>query len=329
MKTQAIVFGGSGFIGSHLVEHLVGDPEVERVVVVDVREPVARRPKVVYHRHDVRKAVPPDLAATAATAARTVIYNLAAVHRNPGHPLHEYYETNVLGALNVCDFARAIDCEEIVFTSSIAVYGSDEIRKSETTPPAPESAYGWSKLLAERVHQSWRRERAGRRLTISRPAVIFGAGENGNFTRLARTLKRGTFFFPGRRDTVKACGYVGELVRALEFIRSRKEPETLFNFCYGRHYTIKEICDAFHEIGGLARPRGTVPLPLMNLAALGFEALNTLGLPNSINRDRVAKLVRSTNIEPAVLIALGYEYRTDLVSALETWAASPPQDEFV
>jgi len=326
MKTQAIVFGGSGFIGSHLVNHLVGDPEVERIVVVDVREPVARRPEVVYHHHDVRTAVPPDLAAV---AKRTVIYNLAAVHRNPGHPLHEYYETNVLGATHVGDFARAIDCREILFTSSIAVYGPDETRKRETTPPTPASAYGWSKLLAEAVHRFWQISGPERRLTIVRPAVIFGPGENGNFTRLAAALKRRRFFFPGRRDTVKACGYVEELLRAMDFMHARNDGVVLFNFCYDHDYTIEEICDAFHEIGGLARPRGTLPLALMLAVARTFELLDALGLENAVNRERIFKLVRSTSIEPSALEQAGYRYETDLAEALRRWRDAAPTSEFV
>ena len=209
--------------------------------------------------------------------------------------------------------------------------------KGGESPPTPASAYGWSKLLAEAVHRFWQVSGPERRLTIVRPAVIFGPGENGNFTRLAAALKRRRFFFPGRRDTVKACGYVEELLRAMDFMHARNAGMVLFNFCYDHDYTIEEICDAFHEIGGLARPRGTLPLALMLavartfelLDALGLEALNALGLPNSINRNRVGKLVRSTNIEPAMLMALGYEYRTDLVSALKTWEAAQPQGEFV
>ncbi|MFW5680304.1 MAG: NAD-dependent epimerase/dehydratase family protein [Pseudomonadota bacterium] len=326
MTTQAIVFGGTGFIGTHLCAHLRATDAAARIVAADIAAPEHPVPDVVHRTVDVRRPIPLDLAEP---GRPTVLYNLAAVHRTPGHPTHEYYETNVLGAVNIGDFARAIGAEEVVFTSSIAVYGPDETRKSETTPPTPESAYGWSKLLAEAVHRSWREEQPGRRLTIVRPAVIFGAGEKGNFTRLASTLHRGLFFFPGRRDTVKACGYVDELVRAIEFVRARNEAEVLFNFCYGRDYTIEEICAHFHEVGGLPRPRGTVPLPLMNLAAMVFEVANACGLRNGINRDRIQKLVRSTNIEPGVLKELGYEYTTDLAAALRAWAAAAPAGEYV
>ncbi len=325
MVVQAIIFGGAGFIGGHLARYLRETVGVDRVVAADRVAATAPVAGVTYREVDVRRPLPLDLAEP---ADRTIVYNLAAVHRTPGHPTHEYYETNVLGAVAVNDFARAVGCREIVFTSSIAVYGPDEVRKSETTTPTPTSAYGWSKLLAEEVHRSWRRESDGHRLTIVRPAVIFGHGEGGNFTRLAQTLAGGRFFFPGRRDTVKACGYVGELVRAMEHVHARGENETLFNFCYPQDYTIEQICEAFHRVGGLPRPRGTVPLAAMLLAARGFEVLNAVGLRNGVNRERMMKLVRSTNIEPGVLKAIGYPYATDLDAALAAWHADSPDGTF-
>lgn len=167
-----------------------------------------------------------------------------------------------------------------------------------------------------------------RRLTIVRPAVIFGRGENGNFTRLATALRRGTFVYPGRRDTVKGCGYVEDLVRALKFMQARGEPEMLFNFCYPQDYTIEQICHAFNEVGGLRRPLGTVPLALLNAAALIFEGADRLGLRNSINRERIGKLIRSTNIEPAALKMAGYRFETDLKEALRRWAADGEPGRF-
>jgi nucleoside-diphosphate-sugar epimerase len=323
---QAIIFGGAGFIGSHLCDHLRAENAFDRILAVDIAAPSRRRDDVEYVTHDVRAPIPVELSSP---GRRTVVYNLAAVHRTPGHPIHAYYETNVQGALNICDFARAIDCEEIVFTSSIAVYGPDETRKRETTSPTPDSAYGWSKLLAEAVHRFWQASGPDHRLTVVRPAVIFGPGENGNFTRLAGALKRRRFFFPGRRDTVKACGYVEELLRAMAFMHARNNGVALFNFCYDHDYTVEEICRDFAEVGGLPAPRGTVPLGLMLAAARAFELLDALGLKNDINRERIMKLVRSTNIEPAALKQTGYSYETDLVEALRRWRDTAPAGEFV
>ena len=84
-----------------------------------------------------------------------VIFNFAAVHRTPGHEDHEYFETNIRGAENVVAFAEKWNIKKIVFTSSIAPYGAAEELKKETTLPTPNTAYGISKLVAEKIHEKW------------------------------------------------------------------------------------------------------------------------------------------------------------------------------
>src|SRR5690606_31892986 len=84
-----------------------------------------------------------------------LIANFAAVHREPGHEDYEYYETNLLGAENVCAWAERVGCNKLIFTSSIAPYGPSESPKNEGSLPVPVSAYGGSKLVAEQIHQKW------------------------------------------------------------------------------------------------------------------------------------------------------------------------------
>ena len=145
-----------------------------------------------------------------------VIFNFAAVHRTPGHEDHEYFETNIRGAENVVAFAEKWNIKKIVFTSSIAPYGAAEELKKETTLPTPNTAYGISKLVAEKIHEKWQNDDATHhQLTIVRPGVVFGKGENGNFTRLYWAIRGHKFAYPGRKDTIKACIYVKELVRFL------------------------------------------------------------------------------------------------------------------
>ncbi len=307
-----LVFGGSGFIGTHLVRRLVG--EGHRVVSVDIRPPRERLDGVVYLQADVR-----DLSAFDPGMRIDRIYNLAAVHTTPGHPAHEYYETNILGATSVTALARRLDINEITFTSSISVYGPGEETKREDTPPAPESPYGWSKFMAERIQRAWMEEDERRRLVICRPAVIFGAGEGGNFTRMAKLLKKGFFIYPGRKDTIKACFYVEDLLDALDFAARREERFVLFNGCYPDRYTLEQIVEAFRD--GPMRGARTflVPRGVVTLAATMLRPFSVMGL--GIHPDRVMKLVRSTDVMPGWLEATGRANRGRLASAIERWKA--------
>jgi GlcNAc-P-P-Und epimerase len=183
--------------------------------------------------------------------------------------------------------------------------------------------------MAEKIHASWRNAQPGRRLIIVRPAVIYGPGEGGNFTRLANSLKRGWFFYPGRKDTVKACGYVGELINTLAFAKALGRHDVLYNFCYPESYTIEHICEVFHKCGQAKKPMGIVPAWLLLTAARSFEILNTLGLKNSVNRARVRKLMESTFITPQFLLDNRYEFKTDLEDSLHHWRETNPVGELV
>ncbi len=313
--TQAVIFGGAGFIGTHLATRLIASRNYDRVISVDVGKPRAQVKGVEYLDHDVREAIDPNLGDGVAAD----IFNLAAIHTTPGHPEGDYYYTNVLGAVNVCRFAKETGSRNITFTSSISIYGPSEAPLDEDSRPAPVSAYGRSKLSAEAIHRLWQSEDAARRLTIVRPAVIYGLYEQGNFTRLSRLLERQAFVYPGRSDTIKSCGYVKDLVSSMLFMAARNDGVSIYNFCYEHRYMISEICAAFSQAAGYRKPRLTIPVWFMNLAVLPFEMLHKVGIKTGINRERIRKLWFSTNILPKRLAASGFRFEYDVVSSLDEW----------
>ncbi|MEN3160389.1 NAD(P)-dependent oxidoreductase [Tistrella mobilis] len=312
MREVILVFGGAGFIGTHLLRKLAATTDA-RLVSADHRQPKSPVDGVEYHVVDVR-----DLSGFKIEGPIRKIFNFTAVHTTPGHEAHEYYETNVLGATEVTAFARRHGVRNLIFTSSISVYGASEETKSETTPPNPNSAYGASKVLAERIHQAWLDEAEDRRLVIVRPGVIFGKGEGGNFTRLAALLRRGFFVYPGRKDTIKACFYVGDLVDAMLAVDALGERFVRFNGVYPDRYTIEQIIEAFRRkhfprAKTYLVPRGV----LMSIAAV-LRPFSAIGL--GIHPDRVMKLVRSTDIVPTWLESRGMAQSGRLEAALDAWA---------
>ncbi|MBR1171007.1 NAD-dependent epimerase/dehydratase family protein [Bradyrhizobium liaoningense] len=322
--TQAIIFGGAGFIGTHLATSLVASQKYTRVISVDIAPPRATVAGVEYLQHDVREAINSGIS----DGSPADIFNLAAIHVTPGHPDGDYYYTNVLGAVNVCRFANTIGCRNIVFTSSISIYGPSEAALDEDAIPAPVSAYGRSKLAAEKIHLLWQSEAAGRKLTIVRPAVIYGLHERGNFTRLSRMMERNAFVYPGRKDTIKSCGYVKDLVSSMMHMSNRNEGVSIYNFSFGHRYTISEICAAFSRVAAYKMPRLTIPIWFMNLAALPFEVLQSAGVKTGINRDRVRKLWFSTNILPKRLVTSGFRFAYDLESSLHEWKRESALKDF-
>ncbi|MEX2553754.1 MAG: NAD(P)-dependent oxidoreductase [Actinomycetota bacterium] len=314
---RAVVFGGSGFIGKHLVPSLVS--KGYDVTVADL-QPGEPGEGAQFVECDVRKPIPFDIA-----EPPLEVYNLAAVHRVPGHKDHEYFEANVAGAENVAGYCQSVGVQKLCFTSSISVYGPSEHPLGENSPTAPVSAYGRSKLEAEGIYRQWALDRSDRRLVIARPAVIFGPWELGNFSLLARALTRRTFIYPGRTDTIKACSYVGELIRSFEFALGLDRRVFLYNLCYPHPYSIREICETFHQEWGLPLPMFTAPGGPMLAAAWFFEKLESvLGTRTGIGRTRVRKLMESTHIVPGALVKEGYEFETDLAEGLRRWRQRDP-----
>src|SRR5258708_5342882 len=134
---SCLIFGGSGYICTKLAEYLLENGKMDTVFIADLREsPLKTKSGVVALKIDVRIPIPP----TMIDQGVDWIFNLAAVHREPGHDAKEYYETNILGATHVCEYADAIRCNQIFFTSSISLYGptlNPSAENTLTTPNTP------------------------------------------------------------------------------------------------------------------------------------------------------------------------------------------------
>jgi nucleoside-diphosphate-sugar epimerase len=273
---------------------------------------------------DVRKSI--DMSGS--FGPNTLVFNFAAIHRTPGHPDYAYFETNIRGAENVCNFARKHGIESIVFTSSIAPYGAAEELKTEETLPTPNTPYGISKLVAERIHREWAAENVGRRLSIVRPGIVFGRGENGNMTRLYKGLKGHKFAYAGRKDTIKACIYVKDLVRVMLAMAENENANRvqLYNCCYSPSFTIEQIANTMLKATGMNRHIPYIPQKPMMVAATVCGMFGGLGL--GICPARVKKLMVSTNIDGAKL-AQDYPLGYSLEEAFRDWFKDCGEKELV
>ncbi|MCM2458102.1 NAD(P)-dependent oxidoreductase [Rhizobium sp. CG4] len=306
-----LVTGGSGFIGTTLTRRLVA--EGSKVISLDLKEPRERLPNVDYRVADVR-----DLSGFKAGIEVDHIYNFAAVHTTPGHQPYEYYSANVAGASEITKFAEQNGVKKITFTSSISVYGPSEEMKTEGSVPAPQSDYGHSKLLSEKIHLAWLDRAADNKLVIVRPAVVFGQGEGGNFTRLAQLLKKGFFIYPGRKNTIKACIYVEDLINAILFAEAKEDKFVLFNGAYPGRYTLEEIVsvlikDHFPTAREYMVPRGAVSSAATLIKSLGLSKVG-------IHPERVTKLVRSTDIYPDWLKQNEFQFPETLNDVMSRWS---------
>ena len=321
-----IIFGGSGFIGTHLINLLKAEvvKEGDRIYDLDIVMPgeegvvpgvVEKIDGVEYVRLDVRQPIEFDFTPT----EDDIIFNLAAVHRTPGHEDYEYFETNIKGAENVVAFAEKHGIKKILFTSSIAPYGAAEELKEETTLPTPNTPYGISKLVAEKIHEKWQAIDPERELTIVRPGVVYGKGEHGNFTRLYWGIRKRYFFYTGRRDTIKACVYVKELVRFMKYrmIDNSFKGVDVYNCTFEPAYRIDKICETIKQETGMKRHTFLIPAWILKTAATILGPIG--GKKIGIHPARVNKLMISTNICGKKLADCGYKFYYTFEETIRDW----------
>nr|MBO2509958.1 NAD-dependent epimerase/dehydratase [Gammaproteobacteria bacterium] len=311
---------------------------IEKVYLVDI-EPLERKVsafrrafRVSNERFEVIIADVRQSIAWKPSESVELIANFAAVHREPGHEDFEYYETNLLGAENVCAWAEKVGCNRLIFTSSISPYGPSEEVKDERSLPVPATAYGGSKLAAEKIHQIWQaKDDANRRLVIVRPGVVFGPGEGGNVSRLIKAVLHRYFFYMGNQATRKAGVYVKELCNAMWWVLQQQEAKgervSLFNMSMNPGPSIEEYVNAVCTVAGVKRTVPAVPYPLLLTAAYVIDAIaRPLGISHPFSPVRIRKLVRSNNILPTYLVENGYPYQYTLESAFADWKQSCPEE---
>lgn len=335
---HVIIFGGAGFMGSHWALYLLENTNVEKIILADIAPirgyffegklgQALRSGRVQYKNVDVRFPI------KKANLGRNfdLICNFSAIHREPGHQHKEYFETNLPGAENVCQFARDINCRSILFSSSIGVYYPDKHQKTEKSIPAPISAYGSSKLIAEKIHLVWKSESPRRSLLIVRPGVVYGPGEEGNMSRLIKSLNQGGFLYPGNRKVLKSSIYIKELCRIFEFALAKADESSekylLLNAVSQSPPCLQDYVKVIQKILGQKKWIPSVPFFLVYLASLPFGFLAKIGIKQlSINPVRVKKLIRANNIVSSRLEELGYQYHYSLEEAFRDWKSNCPSE---
>lgn len=320
MARNAIIFGGTGYIGMRLAPYLRYQGW-GRVLLADVKPPVGALPSgVEYVACDVRRCIGSQIGEW----ETEWLFNFAAIHREPGHAFHEYFDTNLPGARNVCAYAEQIGCKKVLFTSSIAVYGEITAATDEYANPYPDTGYGISKLCAELIHETWQIADPGRHLVIVRPGVVYGPGDPGNILRLIRAIQKGIFVMPGDGSVRKSYAYIYGLLESMEFMMARPERHLCYNYVEKDTDTLSNLFATITAILGIRRARLHVPKSLLVLLARVAQLAS--GGRSPIHPVRVRKAAQSTHIVPAELIRLGFEFRYDFAESLRHWMSIAPED---
>jgi len=312
---NVLITGGSGFIGQHLIGSLLNLKNIDHILILDIKEPPhAEHYKMTYRYWDIRENEFVPLL----DRQYDTCFHLAALCKEPGFEWDEYFQTNYVGTQNVISLCEKGGVKNFIFTSTMMVYKASEERRNEKSLTSPDTAYGMSKLLAEKEIQRWALHDEEKSYCTLRTSVVFGMNEKGNFTRLYYALKKNHFAFVGRKSTVKSCIYVKDLCSALLYFMDKKNKET-YNFAFTKGYSIGEIVNTFANVFMFKSFTPVIPFHVLLSMSKIFQFLNTIGVRNSIHPRRIQKLYYSTNIDSSNIVAAGFFFNYNLESALKDW----------
>jgi UDP-glucose 4-epimerase len=255
----ALVTGGAGFLGSHVVDELVRRG-IRPVVLDDLsggfKENV--HPDAEFVEGSILDAL---LIERLFTASRfRYIYHFAAyAAEGLSHFIKRFnYENNLIGSVNLINAAINHDVECFVFTSSIAVYGTQPLPMTEDMTPVPEDPYGVAKLAVER-ELAVSHEQFGLNFVVFRPHNIYGARQNigdryrnviGIFMNQIMQGRELTIFGDG--EQTRAFSHVSEVAPVIGGCVS--EPASygqVFNIGSDDHCSVRKLATMVSEAMGV------------------------------------------------------------------------------
>ena len=282
MKT-VLVTGATGFIGSHLVEHLL---ELGQRVRVLARPSSAAKNALVDHANLERFAAPLTVEGmTRAATGCAVVYHLAGITRAASEA--EFMWVNAEGTRAAAVGAQR-NGARLVYVSSLAAAGTGtpNAPRRVTDAPAPITTYGCSKLEGEiRV-----RETASLEFAIIRPPGVYGERDT-DFLFAFQAAKFGLFPVLGNPNRAYTLVYTGDLVRSI--IACGEQAAALGNTYFAGNaqpVTWSRILETIATVSGKAYKPLALPNFALEVAAGAGELGRVFGQPGLINRSRQADL---------------------------------------
>ncbi|GHJ94005.1 NAD-dependent epimerase [Streptomyces sp. NE5-10] len=173
---RVVVTGATGNVGTSVVRALARDPGVESVLGLARRRPGLDLPGVDWATVDLSLDRDEPRLAQYVSEADAVVH--LAWRFNPTHDPVTTWQTNVLGALRVCEAVAAAHVPALVFASSVGAYspgprGGVPVSEAWPTHGWPGAAYSREKAYLERVLDTFERDHPQTRVVRMRPAFLF------------------------------------------------------------------------------------------------------------------------------------------------------------
>ena len=263
---KTLIIGGSGFVGSCLIKNL-GSKNVKNID----KNPSPFFDKITQIVNITNKK---DLVLE--RDIKNVIL-LAAEHRDDVSPTSLYYDVNVTGTKNVLDSMDKAGIKNLIFTSSVAIYGLNKENPNEDHAKDPFNDYGKSKYQAEKIIKEWYlKDSKDKSVTIIRPSVIFGERNRGNVFNLLTQISSGRFLMVGKGINKKSMAYVENIVSFMKHIIVKQEPGfNIFNYADKPDFSMNKLVQTIENKMKISIPKLSIPYWLGIIGGYFFDFISS------------------------------------------------------
>jgi len=255
MEITSLVTGGAGFIGSHVTNHLIGLGH--NVIVLDnlsggVKKNVHPSAKLYVGSINDESLVNELFE----KHKFTYVYHLAAyAAEGLSHFIRRFnYENNLMGSINLINASVNHEVKCFVFTSSIAVYGTNTLPMKESNTPQPEDPYGIAKYAIEMDLQN-AHDMFGLDYIIFRPHNVYGSNQNiadkyrnviGIFMNQILAKQPLTIFGDGQQS--RSFTYIDDVAPYISnSVYVQKAINQIFNIGNDSVHTVQELAEAVND----------------------------------------------------------------------------------
>jgi dihydroflavonol-4-reductase len=285
---KAFITGGTGFIGSHLVDDLLlkGEQSVSCLVRNDLKWLEGRNIDVVKGDLYDLKALKQGLDGS------NVVYHCAGVVKAPNP--QAFLRGNVESTENILRLAIKMKVPKVVILSSLAAVGPSNGRPlSEADPMMPVTNYGRSKKAMEEMIARVAENAGQTSITIVRPPAVYGPREQDILT-LFKIASRGVFPIVGDGSSTRlSVVHVKDLVRGMQ-LAARQHPTDLTTYFISgepavtwNDFRVATSRALGHKVRALKINATWVP----KIAALVEKSAGLVGTYPALNREKAKEMV--------------------------------------
>jgi nucleoside-diphosphate-sugar epimerase len=309
MKT-CLVTGGTGCVGSHVVERLIASGWRARTVV---RRSSDTRLIDQWGVEKIEGDLTDSAALQQAASGVELIVHCAAKVGDWG-PVDEYRRANVEGTRVLLETAAGQKLDRFVHVSSLGVYEArDHFGTDESTPPATQHIDGYtqSKTESEKLVLEYHKTR-GVPVAVIRPGLIYGPRDRVVVPRLVEKIGNGQFRYFGSSDKAMNSIFVGNLVEAIMLaIENSAAIGQVYNVTDDDPTSKRRFFGTAARLAGLPEPTRSIPLGLARfLAPISVFIAGLRGTPPLINPARIKFLGLNLDYNCAkIKRELGYKPR--------------------